>query len=68
MITTNIISNFTKRFETEEELKTWLKRQSKDYLYNMYMQDTNFEGVSHREITRNKLKEIFIKKYKELQK
>ena len=57
------IGDFINRFKTQEELKTWLKHQSKDYLYSMYMEETNYDGVGYREITRNKLKDIFLDKY-----
>lgn len=58
------IRDFIKRFNTKKELDYWLKKQSKDYLYALYMEDTNYEGVGYRDITRADLKNIFIEKYR----
>ena len=57
------ISDFIKRFETKEKLNSWLRKQAKDYLYSMYMEETNYGGVGYREITRNDLKSMFLEKY-----
>ena len=57
------IRDFIKRFNNDEELKNWLRKQSKDYLYSMYMEETNYDGVGYREITRNQLKNMFLDKY-----
>ena len=58
-----IIKDFTRRFDNEEELEDWLKKQNKDYLYILYMRETNYDGVSSRKITKNNLKEIFRQEY-----
>ena len=60
------ITDFIVKFYQCNELENWLKKQPKDYLYSMYMEETNYEGVGYREITRNKLKDIFVEKYIEL--
>lgn len=57
------INQFVKRFKSYEELEEWLTRQSKDYLYSLYMEDTNYDGISYRRITRRQLKDIFLDKY-----
>lgn len=64
------ISEFITRFKSCEELEDWLRRQRKDYLYSIYMQDTNYDGMSYRKITKKQLKDIFLEKYivKELEK
>lgn len=64
------ISDFITRFKNYEELEDWLRRQRKDYLYSIYMQDTNYDGMSYRKITKKQIKDIFLEKYiiKELEK
>lgn len=57
------ISEFITRFKEDKELKNWLRKQSKDYLYSMYMEETNYDGVGYREITRKQIKDIFLEKY-----
>lgn len=57
------IRDFITRFKNEDELKLWLKQQKKDYLYSLYMQDTNYDGVGSRYITRNQLKDMFLEEY-----
>lgn len=57
------ITDFIKRFYQDKELENWLRKQRKEYLYSMYMEETNYEGVGYREITRKQLKDIFLNKY-----
>lgn len=57
------IRDFIKRFNDDKELENWLRKQSKDYLYSMYMEETNYDGVGYREITKKQLKNIFLDKY-----
>lgn len=57
------IRDFIKRFENEKEIKSWLRRQNKDYLYSIYMESTNHDGVGYREITKEELKDMFLDAY-----
>lgn len=57
------ITNFITKFYQCNDLENWLRKQNKDYLYSMYMEETNYEGVGYREITRKQLKDIFVEKY-----
>ena len=57
------IRDFIKRFKTEKELEKWLKENRKSYLYELYMQDTNYDGVRYKEITKKELKDIFLEEY-----
>lgn len=54
------IQEFVSQFNTANELEDYLKTQSKDLLYSIYMEDTDYKGLSYRKITRNKLKDIFL--------
>ena len=62
------LSNFVQRFKSQDELVDWLKSQRKDYLYSLYMQDTNYDGLGYRKITRNNLKDIFLDTYNRIDK
>ncbi len=57
------IKEFVSQFNTIKELKDCLTTQSKDFLYSVYMEDTDYRGLSYRHITRNKLKDIFLDVY-----
>lgn len=57
------ISEFITRFNNCDELEDWLKRQHKDYLYSMYMEETDYNGISYRKITRKQIKDVFLDKY-----
>lgn len=61
------ICDFVKRFEYRKELESWLQRQNKDYLYSLYMEDTNYDGAGYRHITRAELKEIFLVRYEKIE-
>lgn len=56
-----------RRFKNENELENWLKHQKKDCLYSIYMQETNYDGATSREITRNELKEMIRTEYYKLE-
>lgn len=57
------IRDFVKQFYKREELERWLVKQSKDYLYTMYMEEREYKGKGYREITREELKLIFTDVY-----
>lgn len=65
MISIGTISNFVKRFKSQEELVMWLKSTRKDRLHALYMEDTNYDGLGYENITKSQLKEMFLDKYKE---
>ena len=58
-----MIRDYIKKFETEENLKRWLKKQNKDTLYIIYSENCNGEELGYREVTRKELKDMFLEAY-----